>query len=546
MADEAKSSDSSESEKSDEVAALKAKLKEEQAASAAISNSLDQPKSGGSLADAQQQRYLERALGRSTQTNLSKFTSNRLKAMVPPGEGVDPAAEVHEQTKEAFEKIRSADTEVVLAKRHSYLGIAALICSIGVAGYLFVFMQHKGDALKNQTGQATSNASGNNGAKANSDPALGAFYLNRAELSIHAGAYRKALADLKAAYLKDPANKAVYLEKIAEVLTIVKDNKGVVVFSEELLALQPTNVTALLQHAQASYLIGNKISARDDLFKAIQLAPANAQAYLARGAYYKAEKEYSSAEADFKHALELDPKIPDAKEKLAAVKESLKEVNARASAKSRIAKVSSDSERPVFTQTELQQLNSSDLNTLRQAGLQAMTRKRYDFAVAALKRCVILNPNDPQSRKLLAYALINAGDASAAFDQFNAWDSIVGLGLEEQLAFGRALTKAGDTPTTTAFFNFLVDGNANNAQALLRVAQMADKAGCPEPVDKAVNLGLKLSAGTLRYQFLVLMRRLQTHQIEEDAAGASSPSPPSPSPPEIVAPSRAPAAHINN
>jgi tetratricopeptide (TPR) repeat protein len=545
MADEAKFSDLSESEKSDEVAALKAELKEEQAAPAAISNGSDQPKSGGSLADAQQQRYLERALGRSTQTNMSKFTSNRLKAMVPPGEGGDAATEVHkdEPSKEAFEKVRSAETEVVLTKSPSFFGIAALICSIGVAGYLFVFMKHKGDALKNQPGQAASNASGNNGAKANSDPALGAFYLNRAELSIHAGAYRKALADLKAAYLKDPANKAVYLEKIAEVLTIVKDNKGVVVFSEELLGLQPTNVTALLQHAQASYLIGNKISARDDLFKAIQLAPANAQAYLARGAYYKAEKEYSSAEADFKHALELDPKIPDAKEKLAAVQASQKEVNARTSAKSRIAKVVSDSERPVFTQAELQQLNSSDLNTLRQAGLQAMTRKRYDFAVAALKRCVIINPNDPQSRKLLAYALINAGDASAAFDQFNAWDSIVGLGLEEQLAFGRALTKAGDTQTTTAFFNFLVDGNANNAQALLRVAQMADKAGCPEPVDKAVNLGLKLSAGTLRYQFLVLMRRLQTHQIEEDAAGASASAS---SAPGIVAPSRAPAAHINN
>lgn len=139
MADEAEPTDYSESAKSDEIAALKAALKEEQAALASNNNGSDQPKSGGSLADAQQQRYLERALNRTTQTNLSKFTSNRLKAIVPAGEGGDGAAEIQkdEQIKETFEKIRSADTEIVLGRRHPFLGITALICSIGVGRLSF-------------------------------------------------------------------------------------------------------------------------------------------------------------------------------------------------------------------------------------------------------------------------------------------------------------------------------------------------------------------------------------------------------------------------
>jgi tetratricopeptide (TPR) repeat protein len=540
MADEAKSKDSPESANADEIDALKAALKEEQTASASNIVNLDLPKSGGSLADAQQQRYLNRALGRSTQSNLSKFTNNRMDAMAPPAATGDDAV-VHpkaDHTKEAFEKNRNVDVKIAHSNSHPYLGMTALICAIGVAVYLFFFMQNKGDSPKNHAGQSALTASGTAGAPAKSDAALGAFYLSRAELSIHAGDYRKALSDLKTAYIKDPANKSVYLEKIAEALTLAKDYKGVIASSEALLALQPTNVTALLQHAQASYLIGNKLSARDDLFKAIKLAPSNAQVFLARGAYYSAEKEFSSAESDLKQALALDPKIPSAKEKLAAAVASQKLLRSRVSAKPARVQEASDSAPSAFSQAQMEQLKSSDLNSLRQAGTQAMTARHFDFAVAALRRCVMINPNDPQNRKLLAYALINVGDASAAFDQFNAWDSIVGLGLEEQLAFGRSLTKAGDNQTTTAFFNFLVDDNSSNAQALLRIAQMADKAGCPEPVDKAVNLGLKQSAGTLRYQFLVLMRRLQTHQIEEDAAST---------PGVVAAPTHvATPAHINN
>jgi tetratricopeptide (TPR) repeat protein len=520
MADEEKTDEASESVKPDDIAASKASLKPEREAAGAKNADLEQPKSGGSLADAQQQRYLNRALNRSTQTNLSKFTANRLEAVQSPtdnGDGDSQQPKI-ESNKEVFEKQRSAETEAAPGKKHPYLGITALICSIGVAGYLYFFMQNKGDVFKNPAALNQSSS----GAEVKSDGAHGAFYLNRAELNMRASNYRKALADLKLARQRDPANQTIYLEKMGECLSRLKDYKGAMSISTTLLALQPNNVTGLLEHAQASYLLGNKLSARNDLFKAIQLAPTNAEAFLARGSYYIAEKQFSSAEPDFKQALSLDPKIIGAKEKLAAAQAAQKVGAPRIRSKALAVATSGNAELPALTQAELQQLKSSDLNTLRQAGLQAMTHKRYEFAVAALKRCVIINPNDPQSRKLLAYALINAGDANGAFDQFNAWDSIVGLGLEEQLTFGRALTKAGDTQTTSAFFNFLVDDSSTNAQNLLRIAQAADRAGCSSAVDKAVSLGLKLSAGTLRYQFLVLMRKVQTGQIGTDSSDVVS------------------------
>ena len=70
-------------------------------------------------------------------------------------------------------------------------------------------------------------------------------------------------------------------------------------------------VVALLARATAFAAIDNKTSAVDDITRAIELEPENADALAVRGLLYATTGQFSAAASDFQRAMDLAGRTPE-------------------------------------------------------------------------------------------------------------------------------------------------------------------------------------------------------------------------------------------
>jgi tetratricopeptide (TPR) repeat protein len=81
---------------------------------------------------------------------------------------------------------------------------------------------------------------------------------------------------------------------------------------KEALVAYPNNKSFLIEDLNATMSGGNSEAALEKINKTIAADPANANLYAVRGSLYDAQKKNDLAQADYKKAIELDPKNFDA------------------------------------------------------------------------------------------------------------------------------------------------------------------------------------------------------------------------------------------
>ena len=117
-------------------------------------------------------------------------------------------------------------------------------------------------------------------------------------------------------------NRVEQLERDAELHLQVKDWKGAVLLLLELVALAPERARyqAMLGKAK-QHQSSTRKSAEQHFLEAVRLEPENVPCRLALGRYYKAIGNRTRAQAELRHALDLDPGNEEAVRLLGALQE---------------------------------------------------------------------------------------------------------------------------------------------------------------------------------------------------------------------------------
>jgi tetratricopeptide (TPR) repeat protein len=140
------------------------------------------------------------------------------------------------------------------------------------------------------------------------DPKSAWAYAARGNLYKNKGDLDRALADLNEAISLDPAY-ALALFSRGELHKGKGNFPQAMADMNESLRLDPNYAPAYFTRGQLSYILGNNPAALADFTKSIRLDAENGAAYFNRGvAYYVVGGRSADAAADFRKALELNPK----------------------------------------------------------------------------------------------------------------------------------------------------------------------------------------------------------------------------------------------
>jgi tetratricopeptide (TPR) repeat protein len=286
------------------------------------------------------------------------------------------------------------------------------------------------------------------------------FYIQRSDVYAQLQDFKMAQADLEKALSDSKSYQTACWLRLARCFEFKHDYKKAAFYAGKVLTDEPTNSTALLKHSKYSLLCGNRMTAMDDLYKAIASAPKNPLSYVARGDIYVQDRQYSLAEDDYQRAAKLAPLNSEIKKKLIACNELLKRPK---------ASVQSTADRSVtFSAAALKEIADGDLQTLKTKGYEALKSGRADYAVAALTRAIYLNPRDANARRYLAYALLKTGNTADAVQQFYAWEKIAEPDPSSSIAFAKSIAAQTDAQT---LFEHLAERYRTNALILLEIAR---------------------------------------------------------------------------
>jgi lipoprotein NlpI len=142
------------------------------------------------------------------------------------------------------------------------------------------------------------------------DPKSAWAFAARANLYANKGDLDRAFADLNEAISIDPAD-ALALFSRGELYKSKGNLAQAMADMNQSLRLDPNYAPAYFTRGQLSYTLGNTPAAIEDFTKSIRLDAENGVAYFNRGvAYYVVGGRSADAAADFRKALEVNPKDP--------------------------------------------------------------------------------------------------------------------------------------------------------------------------------------------------------------------------------------------
>jgi tetratricopeptide (TPR) repeat protein len=284
----------------------------------------------------------------------------------------------------------------------------------------------------------------------------------------------------------------------------------------------------LREKAWAEYKTNKNSSAlKKALSNAMQVAPADPKNYLQRANYYyDYEHNYSAAYHDYKQALILSPKDEVIRKRL--------DICAKALSGPRAA----------VEQVTQNETNVEDLSALTKLPFEAIRLKGYralqandlTFAIAALSHCVKLRPNDPSSRRYLAFALLCNGQVESGLAQVNVWTHLSTVQLSEKISFGKALgqREGNDLKSTRLYFDSLAVENSADCKSLLTIARACSNLEIYDgPTLKALNFAShSASESELKEidNFRQLLEEKMAAAMKNNPQGNSGPSVPVPHP----------------
>lgn len=155
------------------------------------------------------------------------------------------------------------------------------------------------------------------------DPNRASAHLRRALAFAELKEHERAAEDLEA-YLQlaeseppDPEELLLALSKLGECRLETDEGEAAVTAFNRAIETEPTSVAAWIGRARGWLLSDRRDQAISDLTQAIELWPECAEAYSERGLIHKEQGDYAAALDDYSRAVELDPRQPEPKIRLA-------------------------------------------------------------------------------------------------------------------------------------------------------------------------------------------------------------------------------------
>ena len=279
-----------------------------------------------------------------------------------------------------------------------------------------------------------------------------AAYRERGELFFKMKQPKKALSDLdQAIKINDKDLHAHFLRGRSHLLT--GDAKAALTDFAKAAVPGKADANVLAYQAIAFYRTGQYEKAVNAASKAIDMDRNSVTAYIARGDGYMAQKTYQRAVGDFDTVLQIDPKNSEAKVKRQAAYVAYRRSSGRSD---------------ITAQETIPVPSNLSADSLVLKGYDALRRGDTDEAIALLTAAVKKQPNDAMARLYLGHALLKAGQASAAAEQFQLAQSM-GAQLRplDKAAWADALLAAGRRQQAQQMYEQLLQQNPKLLQARL-------------------------------------------------------------------------------
>jgi len=240
---------------------------------------------------------------------------------------------------------------------------------------------------------------------------------SRCKVLLAIGSYDKALPILDKLISLRPEQVTPYVER-AQVYIASKKFSKAMKDCNTALAKSSTNCAALTLRAQCHAALGDEISAMHDFKEAAERNPDSTDAFLKLASYQINQSQFASALETYKNVLAINA---NSKEAIAG-KQFAQAKLTRMAGKTKIDSFQ------IAQEPQWKELDALGFADVLAKGYTALREGNCELACYALKRAIMLQPNSPEARRYLAYALIETGKTDAAQEQLKA---LAVLGHEE-------------------------------------------------------------------------------------------------------------------
>ena len=337
-----------------------------------------------------------------------------------------------------------------------------------------------------------------------------AFYVERGDLFDRLHQYANAIKNFQLASIADHRHASTYLLRCADCHAEMQQYGAAIKDCRDALAVDSNNANAMVKSGVFQTMTGNKLTALAEFCKAIQTNPNNADAYAQRGSYYFDNKQFSSAFADLSKAQTIQPGSKGLKEKIAICQSKMLQ----------LAKVSAVYIKPSgISKAQLAQIASADSNQLIRLGSTAMQHGEFEFAVAALEKCVQLDSNNRIARRYLFSAYVASGDGSAALSQLKILLSM-GSPLDDDMLMVRSLIRVCSEEQGREAFSQLITLNSKDPSALIAIANLCKSLGYSDCAIEACKTGLIVATNRQDTLRLTSLHNLLIKEATEQALAA--------------------------
>ena len=303
------------------------------------------------------------------------------------------------------------------------------------------------------------------------------FYRTRANVEMEAGKFQKAADDYDQAIKEFPddmklrINRANCLEKLGE------NEKAFQEYSY-MIQKDPSNPTLYTQRGYVSSRQKKNDLANADFAKAITLNPKDPQIYYTRALCSGSKGQYNDALIDLNTALKIKPTFVAGQ---ALYRSWLPLAHKTAS--------------PAVAQSQIVARNLSG---------------PIDDYISAVKK----DPNNVETRRCLAYALLQNGHAPEAANQFFALKGVGALRSTDEPQFAKALAQSGSKQEAQAIYQHVVDNDPADLDARMGLARLYADFGQADMMTKTCLDGIKRSSSGAQSQRLASLMQSLNAQIE--------------------------------
>ncbi len=285
----------------------------------------------------------------------------------------------------------------------------------------------------------------------------------------------------------------------------------------QVLEREPSNLGALYYRGAIAAQLGQFELAAQCLRRCVELKPDTPQYHHLLGASLQGLGELEAAAAACEQAVKLQPAFPAALNNLGAILSKLKRFDAAIAAYQRAIDLQPNApavrlnlanalleagrfEEALDTFLAVGAQASNMLPAHQGAARSAFKLARHAELIAAARRALALDANQPQMEKLLADALLAAGDvedALAASQRALALDS---QDAESHYCLGNALRAAGKDDEAIGSYRSAVELSPQYAAAYCNLGTALSDAGRLDEAEAAQRCAIAINPDSARYQ----------------------------------------------